>query len=188
MHQYQPDIRCDGCDQCSGRLCHPHPPTSLDVEAAVEAETEDWCFAYLCHWLLVSYCCYRTRSESANFSSACITSVMRLVESIRSLNNPNISISLVPVSLWAAAEVSAGLVVCCLPLLPRFFGRKNVRTRLQVSEPTEFSGLNSKDTSATHGTEYEDSLRSNVSVPGRVQRGRFIIMKNVTLDQTSTHV
>ncbi|KAH8714036.1 hypothetical protein GQ44DRAFT_776048 [Phaeosphaeriaceae sp. PMI808] len=67
---------------------------------------------------------------------ACLTSVMRLAESIKSLNNPDISVSLVPVSLWAVAEVSAGLVVCCLPVMPRLFKHKNVRTRLQPSDPS----------------------------------------------------
>ncbi|KAF2272788.1 uncharacterized protein EI97DRAFT_196094 [Westerdykella ornata] len=82
---------------------------------------------------------------------ACITSVMRLIESIKSLDNPDISHSLLPVSLWALAEVSAGLVVCCLPLLPRLFGHRNARTRLAVSEPSGHSALVRKVKSQFHG-------------------------------------
>lgn len=113
---------------------------------------------------------------------------MRLVESIRSLDNPDISVSLVPVSLWAVAEVSAGLVVCCLPLLPRFFGHKNVRTRLEASEPSEYSGLSSKGNSRTHVVDYDASLHSNASNLGRPGRGESVIMHSVRVDQTSTQV
>lgn len=120
--------------------------------------------------------------------SACITSVMRLVESIRSLNNPDISVSLFPVSLWAVAEVSAGLVVCCLPLLPRFFGHANLRTRLEPSAPSEYSGLKSKGNSRTHVLESDASMHSNMSFPSRALRGESIIMKSVKLEQTSSQV
>jgi hypothetical protein len=114
---------------------------------------------------------------------------MRLIESVRSLNNPDISVSLVPVSLWAVAEVSAGLVVCCLPLLPRVFGHKNVRTRLAVSEPSDYSGLNSKGDSRTGVAEYDASVHSRTSiVPKRQTRGDFVVMKSVRLDQTSSEV
>jgi hypothetical protein len=113
---------------------------------------------------------------------------MRLIESIRSLNNPDISVSLVPVSLWAVAEVSAGLVVCCLPLLPRLFGHKNVCTRFEPSQPSEYSGLNSKTNSRTHVVEYDSSLQSNASVSSRLARGESIIVKTVKLDQTSSVV
>jgi hypothetical protein len=114
---------------------------------------------------------------------------MRLVESIRTLNNPDISFSLVPVSLWAVAEVSAGLVVGCLPLLPRFFGHRNVRTRLQASEPSEYSDLNSKGDSHSRVAEYDASLHSQASmVPSRPARANFVVMKSVRLDQTTSQV
>jgi hypothetical protein len=116
---------------------------------------------------------------------ACVTSVMRLVESIRSLDNHDITVSLVPVSLWAVAEVSSGLVVCCLPLIPRLFGRRNARTRLEVSEPSEYAGLNSKGDSQSHNVGYDPSLHSNASQIGRQVQGESIIMKSVRVDQTS---
>ena len=46
---------------------------------------------------------------------------MRLVESVKTVNSEDITYALVPVYLWAVAEVSSGLIVCCLPFIPRFF-------------------------------------------------------------------
>lgn len=113
---------------------------------------------------------------------------MRLVESIRSLNNPDITVSLAPVSLWAVAEVSAGLVVACLPLLPRLFGRRNARTRLEPSEASEYAGLNSKTGSRAGNVGYNPSLSSNASEIGRQVQGESIIMKSVRLEQTSVEM
>ena len=75
--------------------------------------------------------------------SACIASVMRLLYSIFSIGSVDITYKLMPVALWAlvylypfaldlhshpnrTAEVSSGLVVCCLPVLPRLFKGKKV--------------------------------------------------------------
>ncbi|MCJ1282459.1 hypothetical protein MMC26_001782 [Xylographa opegraphella] len=52
---------------------------------------------------------------------ACLSSVMRLIYSVQSVPNPDVTNALLPVSLWATAEISSGLVVCCLPVLPRLF-------------------------------------------------------------------
>ncbi|MCJ1366553.1 hypothetical protein MMC16_005682 [Acarospora aff. strigata] len=67
---------------------------------------------------------------------ACISSVMRLVESIRRIESPDVTFDLLPVSLWATAEVSSGLIVCCLPIMPRFFARAQSRPIHAASFPT----------------------------------------------------
>jgi hypothetical protein len=167
------------------RLGDTYSTPNLDLSVEFEAQAENWRIAHLRHRWLVSYCRPPIRNKPAKISSAFITSVMRLVESIRSLNDPNISISLLPVSLWAAAEVSAGLVVCCLPLFPRLFSNNNARAILHSSEPSqEFTGLSSKITAGAHVTEYDDSSETSI----QSQRNNFVVMKSVTLDQTSTYV
>jgi hypothetical protein len=74
------------------------------VQVTAEVDTEDRRIANICHWRFVSYY-YRhaPNKRRAEFSSARVTSVMRLLESVRSINDPNISISLAP-------EVSVDLV------------------------------------------------------------------------------
>ncbi|KAL9070876.1 MAG: hypothetical protein Q9157_005669 [Trypethelium eluteriae] len=59
---------------------------------------------------------------------ACVSSAMRLVESIKTDSATDISYALVPVYLWAVAEVASGLIVCCLPFIPRFFRRSPPQT------------------------------------------------------------
>ena len=53
---------------------------------------------------------------------------MRLVESILTVNSKDITYALVPVYLWAVAEVASGLIICCLPFIPRLFRRPQVET------------------------------------------------------------
>jgi hypothetical protein len=160
----------------------------MDMAIAIEDEAEDWSLAHLRYGLFV----FPHRKDSVGLMltiiSACITSVMRLVESVRTLDNPDISISLMPVSLWARAEVSAGLIVSCLPLLPRFFGCKNVRTRLEPSKPSKYSRFSSKANSQARVDEYGASLHSGGSVASKNVRGESVIMKIITLNQTSSSV
>lgn len=120
--------------------------------------------------------------------SACITSVMRLAESIRSLNNQDISVSLVPISLWALAEVSAGLVVSCLPFLPRFFGHRNARTRVQASAPSEDSNRSYTNRLRLRVDEYTSSIHSHASILPPPARGETSIEMNRRLNQTSSDV
>ena len=185
MHKHQPDICGNRSYQRHRRLGYPYITTCLDMEIAPEDETKDRCLTHLCDGIFVSGVMNINSSSTLTLGSACVTSVMRLVESIRSLDNHDITVSLVPVSLWAVAEVSSGLVVCCLPLIPRLFGRRNARTRLEVSEPSEYAGLNSKGDSQSHNVGYDPSLHSNASQIGRQVQGESIIMKSVRVDQTS---
>ncbi|KAI9683469.1 MAG: hypothetical protein M1822_006009 [Bathelium mastoideum] len=46
---------------------------------------------------------------------------MRLAETIINLGNPDITHALLPVSLWASVEPAVGLVIVCMPVLPRLF-------------------------------------------------------------------
>jgi len=89
----------------------------------------------------------------------------------------------------SVAEVSAGLVVCCLPLLPRLFGRRNVRTRLAPSEPSGRSGFLVKGQSDTDMMSHEaaESMHSIRSLPDeRPVNQQGYILKSVSLDQRSS--
>lgn len=65
-----------------------------------------------------------------------------------------------PVSLWAAAEVSAGLMVCCLPVLSRLFRRPAVKS-------SSGHGTRSADAPFSKGKKYreldESLLQSNLN-------------------------
>ncbi|KAF2204314.1 hypothetical protein GQ43DRAFT_478314 [Delitschia confertaspora ATCC 74209] len=120
---------------------------------------------------------------------ACLTSVMRLAMSIKSLDNPDISISLAPVSLWAVAEVSAGLVVSCLPVIPRLFGGRSTKTRLAPNQPSGHSALLSNGKSQTTVAASRDSSHSNISFSRDLEGNhQAYIMKSFSLDQTSDRI
>ncbi|KAI9708953.1 MAG: hypothetical protein M1820_003647 [Bogoriella megaspora] len=63
---------------------------------------------------------------------ACITSIMRLVVGIATLNSMDLTYLVLPVALWAMAEVAAALLVACLPVMPRLFRRS-------IDKPTKGS-------------------------------------------------
>ena len=60
---------------------------------------------------------------------------MRLIESVREVDDTDVAWSLKSVNLWADAEVSSGLIVCCLPTIPRL---------LKSSAAKSFNGTGSE--------------------------------------------
>ena len=56
-----------------------------------------------------------------NAYSACVTSVLRTYYTYKVVKEPDISYNIVLMGLWTLAEVATGVIVSCLPVLPRFF-------------------------------------------------------------------
>ena len=54
-------------------------------------------------------------------NSACVTSILRTYYTWKVDSQPDVSYNIVKMGLWTLAEVAAGVIVCCLPVLPRFF-------------------------------------------------------------------
>ena len=59
---------------------------------------------------------------------ACVTSIMRTYYTWRVIQSPDITYNLCIMGLWAYAEISIGILVSCLPVLPKFF--KNFGPRI----------------------------------------------------------
>ena len=53
--------------------------------------------------------------------SACITSVLRTYYTWKIVQSPDISYNMVPMGMWTYAELSTGIVISCLPVIPKFF-------------------------------------------------------------------
>ena len=62
---------------------------------------------------------------------ACVTSIMRTYYTWRAVKSPDITYNLCIMGLWSYAEISIGIIVSCLPVLPRFF--KNFGPRIYES-------------------------------------------------------
>lgn len=53
--------------------------------------------------------------------SACITSILRTYYTWKIVQSPDISYNMVPMGMWTYAELSTGIVISCLPVIPKFF-------------------------------------------------------------------
>ena len=56
-----------------------------------------------------------------NMHSACVASVLRTYYSWKLVKEPDISYNVIVMGLWTLAEIAIGVIVSCLPVLPRFF-------------------------------------------------------------------
>ena len=54
-------------------------------------------------------------------NSACVTSILRTYYTWKTDSQPDVSYNIVGLGLWTLAEVATGVIVSCLPVLPRFF-------------------------------------------------------------------
>lgn len=54
-------------------------------------------------------------------NSASVASILRTYYTWRVVENPDVSWEIFPVGLWSWAELSIGIIVGCLPTLPKFF-------------------------------------------------------------------
>jgi len=52
---------------------------------------------------------------------ACISSIMRLVMSVKNVGSDDETFVLTPVALWTGGEIASGIVAGCLPAMSRFF-------------------------------------------------------------------
>ena len=52
---------------------------------------------------------------------ACITSILRTYYTWKIINSPDITYNMIIMGLWAYAEITIGIVVSCLPVVPKFF-------------------------------------------------------------------
>ena len=76
-------------------------------------------------------------------NSACVTSILRTYYTWKVDSQPDVSYNIVKMGLWTLAEVAAGVIVCCLPVLPRFFqdiGSKIHRAFSTDSKPSSNLG------------------------------------------------
>ena len=66
-------------------------------------------------------------------NSACVTSVLRTYYTWRVVKSHDVNWDLIPMGLWTWAEISIGIIVGCLPTLPKFIQHVGTKIRLQSS-------------------------------------------------------
>ena len=121
--------------------------------------------------------------------SACVFSSLRTYYTWKFSESPDISYNIVPVGMCAYAEVSTGLVISCLPVMPRFF--QHICPK--VSKSLHSGSLSFKKTSTSDFSKaYQASVSrkremSPVTIPFNLDRqhqhsspqGEYIILHDV---------
>ena len=67
-------------------------------------------------------------------SSACVTSILRSYYTWQTVESHDTSWELIPMGLWTWAEVSTGIIVGCLPTMPKFFQHIGSKVHRSTSE------------------------------------------------------
>ncbi|MCJ1438148.1 hypothetical protein MMC27_007535 [Xylographa pallens] len=107
---------------------------------------------------------------------ACISSIMRLVNNIEFSATDDDTFQLTPVALWTLAEISSGIVVGRLPVLPAFFrhfvprivatlNSYSHRRRVSKNSRLNSKGTNQWNSQATY-LELNDNKRT-IGVPSQ---------------------
>ena len=70
-------------------------------------------------------------------NSACVASILRSYYTWRTVESPDVSWELIPMGLWTWTEVSVGIIVGCLPAMPKFFAhiKRNMSQSIPKSGP-----------------------------------------------------
>ena len=87
--------------------------------------------------------------------SACVTSILRTYYTWKVVKEPDISYNIIVMGLWTLAEIATGLIISCLPVLPRFLrhaGPKVYRAFSVGSKSSSSSGSASAERKLTSPT------------------------------------
>ena len=74
-----------------------------------------------------------------NTDSACVTSILRTYYTWKVVKGSDVSYNIIVMGLWTLAEIATGIIVSCLPVLPRFFRHAGPKVLQAFSVPTKSS-------------------------------------------------
>ena len=97
--------------------------------------------------------------------SACVTSVLRTYYTWKVVTEPDVSYNIVVMGLWTLAEVATGVIVSCLPVLPRFFRDIGPKVYRAFSIGSKLSLLLGSASAKTKGGPSVTSSTSPGSIP-----------------------
>lgn len=89
---------------------------------------------------------------------ACVTSVTRTYYTWKVVEEPDTSYNIVMMGLWTLAEVATGVIVCCLPVLPRFLRHAGPKVYRAFS-------IRSKSSSSSDSANSERMARPSLTSP-----------------------
>ena len=125
------------------RFCNPDLAYAVAMEIECAFKEKGVCHGCIRHGLVVSFQA-PTNSNSLlrglqaidRLSSACIASILRTFYSWRVAQSPDISYNVMLVGIWAWAEMAVGIIVSCLPIMPKFFQHFSPKIRRVLSLST----------------------------------------------------
>ena len=122
------------------RFCDPDLTYAVAMEIEGAFEKKGVCNGCIRHGLVVSIpapinCYFLLQGLQAIdwYSSACIASILRTFYSWKVAQSPDISYNVMLVGIWAWAEMAVGIIVSCLPIMPKFFQHFSPKVRRLLS-------------------------------------------------------
>lgn len=71
--------------------------------------------------------------------SACISSILRTYYTWRIVTSPDVTYHMVQMGLWTYAELATGVIISCLPVIPKFFQYIGPRIASTISNQASLS-------------------------------------------------
>lgn len=71
---------------------------------------------------------------------ACISSILRLYYTWKIVASPDVTYHMVQMGLWTYAELAIGVIISCLPVIPKFFQHVGPRVSAIIFSQHELSG------------------------------------------------
>lgn len=93
-------------------------------------------------------------------NSACITSILRTYYTWKIVQSSDVSYHMVQMGMWTYAELSTGVVISCLPVIPRFF--QHVGPKLSSALSLRYKST--KDCGSTSAAKPVESVRANEKI------------------------
>lgn len=74
------------------------------------------------------------------FLSACISSILRTYYTWKIVTSPDITYHIAQIGLWTYAELATGVIISCLPVIPKFFQHIGPRISSTSSKQARLPG------------------------------------------------
>lgn len=83
------------------------------------------------------------------FTSACVISIVRSYLTFKIVKSHDVSYNLIMMGFWTYAEIAIGIIISCLPVLPRLFQTFGPRIYSAFSFRSKTSGVTQSETQAS---------------------------------------
>ena len=118
------------------------------------------------------------------FRSACISSTLRTYYTWKIVTSPDVTYHMVQMGLWTYAELATGVIVSCLPVIPKFFQHVGPRILATIFSQGKHSGTYDRQLSPMATSTHKEAACGFV-LPSWTKKSK--LNRSETLSVASTH-